>query len=312
VLFRSQFVGFIINSQLKEWQTGQIKFRIFPDSAVFYANDHSAKSVNRAYMFSKNIIFFDEFAFFIRKYPEYEDKFLISTFGNLQPYFETLNNKTCYLRVPSFSKEFCPIIDSVIDSNKQTITKTENLIIDLRSNGGGSTNCWQNIIPYIYTNPYRAKNNIYLSTELNNINYQKNYGNNPFFDKLNKNLGKFVKDWEDYTDIKFDTIYKYPQNVAIIVDERCASATEQFLLTARQSRKVKIFGKITAGALDFSNMNTVNSPCEDFVLSYATSKDVDIDNYPIEGIGIQPDFYLDNAIQEYKWVDYVNEILNGE
>jgi hypothetical protein len=307
----NQYVGFIIESQAKSWEAGQIKFRIFPDSAVFYANDHSAKVIDRAYLFSKNMLLFDEEFAFARNYPQYEDKFLISTFFNSQPYFEMLNDKTCYLRIPSFALELRQTIDNVINDNRQAITTTENLIIDLRFNGGGSDLCWESIAPLVYTNPYRVKHLTYLSTEMNNEHYKK-YDNN-LFELLNKNLGKFVKQWNgDYSEIKFDTIYEYPKQLAIIVDMRCGSATEDFLLMAKQSKKVKIFGKVTAGAFDFSNLSMVNSPCNDFCLSYATSRSADIENFPIDGIGIQPDFYLDNSIQEYQWVDYVTKILNND
>jgi hypothetical protein len=30
----------------------------------------------------------------------------------------------------------------------------------------------------------------------------------------------------------------------------------------------------------------------------------------IDNIGLQPDFYLDKTVPQYKWVEFVNEILN--
>jgi C-terminal processing protease CtpA/Prc len=95
------------------------------------------------------------------------------------------------------------------------------------------------------------------------------------------------------------------------VNDYCASSTEQFLLAAKQSKKVKLFGRVTDGTLDFSNLNRIESPCGDFKLYYATSKVVDIENFPIDNIGIQPDYYLDDAIPEYQWIEYVKNILNN-
>ncbi|MCL1867982.1 MAG: S41 family peptidase [Paludibacter sp.] len=309
----NQYIGFIIDSKVKEWKTGQIKFRIYPDSVIYYLQNHSAKKFNHANLLSKNLLFFNydaEFSF-IRDYPKYEDKFSNSVI-DFKPYFEILNKKTCYLRIPSFYEEFCKNIDSVIDSNRQKITKTENLIIDLRLNGGGSDICWRNIMPFIVTNPVRVKSCYLLSTELNNQHY-KPYLSEELMNRLNSNLGKFVlMHGKEYPVADYGKIRKSPKQIAIIVDKYCASSTEQFLLSAKQSKKVKIFGTITAGALDFANLHSVKSPSNDFLLSYATSKDVDLENFPIDDIGIQPDFYLDNSIQEYQWVDYVNDILNGK
>jgi len=304
----NQYVGSIISSQIEEWKPEQIKFRIYPDSAIYYMGNHSAKLFKRVTLASNNFIYFGDGISFERIYPKSDDNFLQSLIDQ-KPYLEQLNKKTLYLRIPSFESKYCQTIDSVISNNKKSITKTENLIIDLRFNGGGSDGCWQSIIPYIYTNPIRRKSFYMLSTELNNQE-DNNIWKKKYIKELNENLGKFVLLDNKKDSLQFSKFYKIPKNVAIIVDENCASATEQFLLTARQSKKVKIFGRITYGSLDFSEITNRNSPCNDFVLYYAILKDVDVDDYPVDGIGIQPDFYLGDDIPEYKWVEYVNDILN--
>ena len=109
---------------------------------------------------------------------------------------------------------------------------------------------------------------------------------------------------------KYPTIFPNPKNIGIIINEGNASATEQFLLAAKQSKKVKTFGIPTMGALDVSNMNFVESPCKDFELGYTISKSFRIPKFAIDDIGIQPDYYLDSKIPEYRWIEYVNEVLN--
>lgn len=59
-----------------------------------------------------------------------------------------------------------------------------------------------------------------------------------------------------------------------------------------------------------SNVNFVKSPCNNIVLGYATSRTFRIPEMPIDDTGIQPDYYLDKSIPIYKWVEFVNEILN--
>jgi len=83
-----------------------------------------------------------------------------------------------------------------------------------------------------------------------------------------------------------DTVYEYPKNIGIIINENNGSTTEQFLLAAKQSKKVKLFGTTTMGVLDISNMHFVQSPCEEFKLGYCLSKSMRIPHMTIDNKGI--------------------------
>jgi hypothetical protein len=307
----NQFVGFIIDSQAKEWEKSQIKFRIYPDSVLYYMRNHALNKLQKAHFASKNLLLFGNFSSFRRIYPEYEDKFMNVLIDEKSPHLEQLNASTLYLRIPSFHNENKELIDSILWENYTKIISIRNLIIDLRYNGGGDDVSWANIIPVIYTNPIRQKSCYFWSSKMNNP-ILKEYRGEDFYEQLNQNLGSFVLLFGEkyFTQHSLDTVRTYPKNVAVLINKYCASSTEQFLLAAKQSSKVKIFGTPTAGALDFSNINRVESPCGNFKLYYAMSKDVDIEDYPIDNIGIQPDFYLDDEIPDYKWIEYVNDILH--
>ena len=238
------------------------------------------------------------------------------------PFMEELNMTTLYLRIPSFEYEYKSAIDTLLVQNKDKILKTENLIIDLRNNGGGDDGSFQELIPFLYTNPIRAVAVEFLSTALNNQQIWKHSTNPDFdedtrnwakniYDQLQERLGNSVNPFgESVFTYQQDVVYEYPKNVGIIINEENASTTEQFLLTAKQSKKVKLFGVTTHGALDISNMNSVVSPCEEFQLWYAMSRSLRIPNMTVDDIGVQPDFYLDKNIPQDKWVEFVNEILN--
>ncbi|NLA24020.1 MAG: peptidase S41 [Bacteroidales bacterium] len=329
----SKYIGFIIESGAETWTRGQIKlkFSITEDKAnsIFYMRDHSAVESEEVTMIGKNHLQIGNFNLTrlypkIANEPKYEQYFK-STSAN-RPYLEQLTETTLYLRIPSFEHSEKKAIDSVLNVNKQKILATKNLIIDIRNNGGGSDASYNEIIPYLYTNPIRTVGAEFLSTKLNNqrmldfINKEeygfseedKKWAKNAY-DKLESKLGQFVNLNENIISIsKKDTIYPFPQNVGIIINEANGSTAEQFLLEAKQSKKVKLFGVTTFGMLDISNMYYVESPCKEFELGYSLSRSMRIPGFAIDEKGLQPDYYLDKSISQYEWTDYVNKILNGQ
>lgn len=132
------------------------------------------------------------------------------------------------------------------------------------------------------------------------------------YEKLEANIGKYMPiNQYDVNLTTLDTIHTFPKNVGIVINKGNGSTDEQFLLAAKQSKKVKLFGRTTHGVLDISNMYFIDSPCNEFKLGYALSRSKRIPDFAIDEIGIQPDFYLDDDIPEEQWITHVNEILNN-
>lgn len=297
-------------------------------NSVFYVRDHSAVESSVITMTGKNHLQIGNFTL-SRIYPKLEDEpkytQYFKSLNAEQPYIEQLNATTLYLRIPSFNESYKASIDKVIEENKTKLATTKNLIIDIRNNGGGSDATYSEIMPYLYTNPVRVVGVEYHSTTLNNqrmldfIN-KPEYGFDEegkkwakeSYDKLQSKLGTFVNLNDDSVSIgTYDTIYPYPQHVGIIINEANGSTAEQFLLEAKQSTKVKLFGVTTFGVLDISNMYFVESPCKEFQLGYCLSRSMRIPEFTIDEKGMQPDYYLDKGIPSYEWTEYVNKILNA-
>jgi len=318
-----EYVGFIINSSSPYWQNNQVKLEIFKSnegklSIKYYMEDHSVFEPENYQFYGKNTLIagsgYDLFAdlnsaLFRRVLPK------ITTDANIKRYFDFLYankpsiqkvaDNTLLLKIPSFGYYNKKYIDSLLNSNDNLIKSTENLIIDVRYNGGGADASYEKIMPYLYTNPIRKIGAALLSTELNNKRSVE-FINDPewsdedkkqekvILNKLNKRIGEFVD--IDESIITIDTlkeVYTNPKNVAILVNGNCASTTEEFLLEAKQSKKVKLVGTTTEGVLDISNMYYVTSPCEEFELLYSLSKSYRIPAMTIDGKGIQPDYYFD-------------------
>jgi len=328
-----QYIGFIVESGAATWTKGQVKlkFNMAEDkaNAVFYMRDHSAVESGKVALTGKNYLQVGNFTL-ARIYPKTDDepKYVqyFRALKAIQPYVEQINESTLYFRIPSFDGSHKSMIDSVLKVNKEKILSKKNLIIDIRNNGGGSDAAYREIIPYLYTNPIRTVGVEFLSTKLNNQRMldfisKPEYGFDDegkkwakkAYDQLETRLGQFVNLNEQIVSVnKKDTVYPFPQNVGIIINEANGSTAEQFLLEAKQSKKVKLFGVTTFGVLDISNMYFVESPSKEFQLGYSLSRSMRIPDFMIDEKGIQPDLYLDRSIPQYEWINYVSTILNGK
>ena len=327
----TNYVGFIIESEAENWKKGQIKLRINKIGekikTTYYLRNKSAQEFNSAELLGNNYLQFGDFIL-KRLSPKFPTEKTVEDFFNSmyaeKPFIEELNKTTLILRIPSFDGSAKKDIDSVILHNKEKILQTENLIIDLRDNGGGSDVSFTEILPFVYTNPVRTVGVEFYSTKLNNqrmvdfinkpeygLDEEEKKRAKENYDKLEKKLGQFVNLESSIVGIDtMKTIYANPNNVGIIINEGNGSTTEQFLLAVKQSKKVKLFGTTTLGVLDISNMYFVKSPCNDFELGYSLSRSMRIPQMTIDNKGIQPDYYIDKSIPQYKWVGFVNEILN--
>jgi C-terminal processing protease CtpA/Prc len=291
--------------------------------------DHSPSEFDKVQLIGQNYLQLGNFML-SRRYPELttDPKFnaYFKSMDATVPYLDQISETTLYLRIPSFQGDQKKAIDSVIAANREKILGTENLIIDIRNGTGGSDSSYKELLPFLYTNPIREVGLEYLSTKLNNqrmldfIN-KPEYGFDEegkkwaqeSFDRLTKQEGAWVNiSGSDVNIIEYDTVYPYPKNIGIIINGGNGSTDEQFLLAAKQSKKVKLFGTSTMGVLDVSNMYFVPSPCNEFYLGYSLTRSLRIPDFTIDEHGIQPDFYMDGEIPEYEWVRYAESILKGE
>ena len=231
-----------------------------------------------------------------------------------------LNENTLYFNIPSFSWEAKPMVDSLFVAQKENLSKSANLIIDLRNNGGGSDDVYSFISPYLYTQPIKgigvdmfSSNDNIKGWELmlqdpnlpldNKAEYQK------MIDKLKLKLNQNVNIVEDYIDTSYTPLL-FPKNVVIVINEGCASSTEQFLLEAIQSKKVTLMGQNTSGTLDYSNLRESDFCEMPYILWTPTTRSRRIDiGEGIDGIGIKPTIYL---TEKQDWIKEALKFLTNK
>lgn len=275
-----------------------------------YSNSFKPKTGKASMRLEDKVLELHNDTRFVRKTnsPISDDALLYSYFpeypngSNIFPLATKLSDSTFYLRVPSFEDN-----DAEVSTRKHwsEITSMPNLIIDIRGNGGGQDNFYQILADLIYTNPYESKGVEWYATE-NNIKMYENAikdgkikngeegirSTNAILNEMRKNIGGFVIHpmmGHDET-IKSDTVFPFPKKVGIIIDEDVASSAEQFLLDAKESSKVLLFGNCnTAGVLDYSNAITEKLPSNKYELTFPMTRSRRLPDHPIDNIGISPD-----------------------
>jgi hypothetical protein len=309
-----QWAGVIKDDNTKIWKKGQIKIEFINNvngswSGVYWGRNLIPKKYNLHLTDSTMTI--GRKLIFYRK-PQVQQNTAI---GSNDLLFMQLSERTNYLKIPSFDLSFKASIDSIILNNRLAITSKENLIIDLRNNGGGGFDAFQSILPYVLdTNvtevPYCGS--VWVSDE--NYAYydrtkyeftetkQDSIDGLKYVDFLKDNIGCFAP-IECYNDqIQLDK--NSPSNIAIVFNRYTASTAEGFILQASKSKKVQTYGENSAGAVSYGDWMPLEIPDLNIWVAVTTKKMVFKSNEDFESIGISPDKDLEYT-SENEWLKII-------
>lgn len=325
---QARYTGFVISSTSLIWHEGDTRFTI--DTSLktgMYLTGFKPMLIDKVSLIGDKKELLQLNNMLLKKvHPAYTPDSSVTEYYAIKtmrtPFGYKRDSNTVYLHINSFNYENKKAIDSVLQSLHALITSTPNLIIDLRDCQGGSDQSFKKLIPYIYTNPIRSVMAEFYSTPMNNkmwtevaqregLEEEEKAMYQKIATLMNSRLGEYVNIFGKDVDVmKLDKVLPYPQNIGIIIHENNFSTTEEFILKAKQSRKVKFFGRKTGGALDVSNMVEAKEPAGNFIFEYCISRSLRIPEFPVDDMGLHPDFYLDRSIPENEWVDYVSTILS--
>lgn len=235
--------------------------------------------------------------------------------------FTSYNDSITLLQFPSFSAQYKPVCDSLINANRIEIEKRKYLFVDIRNNAGGTILSFIKLLDYIYTNPTLYVSGINRVTE-DNIKgaFENLESNKPYFDSsqyasefnflnsLKKTNNKFIAEHPD-TLIR-TVVYHYPEKVVFLVNSNTASAAEMLLLMALQNKKTIIAGINTSGAVDYTEPQFHFTCNNKYVLGIPWIKrSRSIYNRDIDNIGISPKINL-SKLPEERWLNYLMENLS--
>lgn len=212
-----------------------------------------------------------------------------------------LGPETLYLRLPSFGASYPDTVRDLIEQNRVLLAATPNLIIDVRRNGGGSDFVFDRVLPWIATRPiWRIGVEIRVSP-LNQRLLREVAGQiaaaspdaaRALREESERMEGKpapFIRREPPIEIVRFGEAFPNPARIAILIDGAGSSA-ENFLLDARQSRKVTLMGQEnSAGVIDFGEMMAFPAPSGRFQLAWPTTRSLRLPGDPVDPNGIAPD-----------------------
>ncbi len=218
-----------------------------------------------------------------------------------EPSGRILSSKTFLITVPDFDLSHKAALDALIRQQDAEIKSRPNLILDVRGNSGGSTAAYSSLRPLLYTQPVKTVGVDVLATKANADAWEAWLREIPPTDTkqiaevkdILKRMreareGTFVSTGPDSTDT-LPGVFPLPKRAAILIDRRCASTTEQFLLEAKQSKKVQLYGQTTKGVLDYANVRSFSLPSHERVLEVPTTRSRRLPKGGVDPFGIKPD-----------------------
>ncbi|MFO1313088.1 MAG: S41 family peptidase [Burkholderiales bacterium] len=247
------------------------------------------------------------------------------------PTFEVLSPTSLVIRLPSFDASLAKAIAELLDRHRFELESHENWILDIRGGEGGSDDTYTPLLHWLMPDDWRSIGAEFLATPLNADAHERVCREAHLPDGATEVLmrlaasirgakdGEFVRLEEEKQGFAaFCTVRdgrKRPARVAILADNNVGSSSEEFILTARSSPLVRVFGQRTAGVLDYSNCRPWPLPSGERTLWYATSRSLRLPAHPVDGIGVVPDRHMPkpaNQREKVAELESVRRIIERE
>lgn len=220
------------------------------------------------------------------------------------PQFSLLGKDTALLVLPSFNSGHGAALASLLAKHRSELVSRKNWIVDVRANDGGEDAGFAPLRPWLL-DAYLPRQGVEYRVTPANIQSQRDVCSytgdpaaclaqmTPLVEQMRlAPAGSFMLSGGDrFGSVPVDLEARRPERVAILTDRPCGSSCEQFVLEARTSFRVKIVGRPTMGALDYSNLRPYRLD-SGRILFYATTRSTRLPDLHIDAAGIAPDILL--------------------
>ncbi len=221
-----------------------------------------------------------------------------------------LDTETLYLRLPSFNDTYTDTVRALVAAHREEIARTPNLIIDVRGNGGGSDFVYDPVLPFLYTRPIwrigvdvrvsadNARLRRAIADQLAAVSPEAAKTLRDESERMATAATPFIRREPPIEVVRLDGPLAYPARIAVLID-RAGSSAENFIMDARQSRKVVLMGQEnSAGVIDHGEMMSMDAPSRRFTLAWATTRSLRLPNDPVDPDGIRPDVLIPSDIAD--------------
>ncbi len=315
-----EYVGVILESRTPLWEPGQVKLELRRKAGM--------KNVFEAFLYMRNhaLTYYTAMPLENGRLGDGWFKTSVQTRNDydLNPStaleFKELDTETNYMRIPTFSGNQTAMLDTFYSQHDAQVRSKPYLIIDVRNNGGGNDRNAQQLLEYIYTNPFKSdvvelystKDNIkvmedwYRFMSKDTVNFDKasmQYMRHEI-DRMKKKPEQTFMRRGNGDMVKLDSVLKWPAKVAIIVNNKCASSCESLLFWAKESKKTILVGENSGGYVGYGEIGGVDTPCFGFNLGCTMTRY----RYQrqFEVVGIAPDYRLD---KQSDWIAQTLRLL---
>jgi hypothetical protein len=297
----------VMLSTADAWEPGQLRASFTRNAdgsyqARFRADDHSLRHYTAR--LQKGLLLHMPPVTWARELPAGDaQRALLHPSKPRAPAFATFGTGYVVLSIPSHSPEHRAVLDSLLSRHHAEIVAARVLIVDIRGNEGGSSGFTHPLRVYYHAESLRpapARDVPVVLSSPDNRRYFEGWGRSAFVQSLLARMDSAPGELVPFTtDTAQPSIAMEsaagPVHVAVLMDRHVVSAGETFVLEARRSPKVTLFGENTGGVLDYANVSIMRLACpaRGLALGYPLiAASAALPAGGINNIGIPPDIVI--------------------
>lgn len=322
------FAAVVLATQAGNWKPGMVKGEFTPGAGktvtgVWRMGDHSERKVSGESLADGTLAINVVGGTMLRRVSPPAAPLDVAVAARTFPwpdvFYVKLSDRTAWIRMPSFAHSLLPNLEAIMEEHKAELETIENLIIDIRDNGGGSDFVYRPLSPLIYSRPIYSVG-VAMKCSPDNIATWESVLTDPEIpaselaglreriDNMRKHLGGYYVPEPSFSVEVMPEVKPFPKRVAVLI-EGAISSGEEFILEAMQSRKVTLFGKgPSGGVLDFANVGSFPLPSGRFEVGNPTSRSLRLPDFKIDPHGIAPDITIPADVTDeiefvQKWLE---------
>ena len=314
---RGAFVGIVLASDSARWKPGHVKVRLRRNRdgayrTTLYADDHSRRDTDgRLY---RNMLLNMQPMTWGRAFPlAAHEAGTLDSVDPLRPTLRLAGRDAVVVSVPSHDPKYRAVLDSLVTRHRAELLSRPFLLIDIRGDLGGGAMTTAPLVPFLATREQRppigpsGPSTVVASAD--NIRYfGRGWNPDSIAERMAAAPGRLMPLMRDETlgtPLGADTIHAMPTRAAVLMDRGVASAGEAFLLQARKSTKVTLYGDNSWGMIDYQSVNVVRLACRPRGILFGYPMIAASNTLPAGGLnakGIPPDVRVPrNAPDPVAW-----------